>query len=178
MLDCHSCTWPWRKGNRDDRSLVLHVGQNSSEGVHTLAHLGGRVSARGTLMLLDVQRATAYSNHNQHSNSVIDSFNPIRLPSQSLPSGRFVETRTISPCPVAFLPLFLAWSRLNLRTGPRLRRSFMVVVCFRWKRVKLTASSAESVRLVVTLTKAGGTLRYTQEQQSASSRNITNRVSI
>lgn len=35
------------------------------------------------------------------------------------------------------------------------------------KSKRLTASSAESVRLVVTLTKAGGTLRYTQEQQSA-----------
>lgn len=108
MLDCHSCTWPGRKGNRDDRSLALHVGQKSTEGVHTLAHLGGRVSARGTLMLLDVQRATAYSNHNQHSNSSL-----IRSIQFASRRNRFppVDSSRQEPLLRArwlFLPLYLA----------------------------------------------------------------------
>lgn len=129
-------------------------------------------------MLLDVQRATAYSNHNQHSNSSL-----IRSTQFASRRNRFppVDSSRQEPLfePGGFSsPCIWRWSRSNLREGPRLRKRLHGFRAFPVEERKLTASSAESVRLVVTLTKAGGTLRYTQEQPSASSRNITNKVSL
>lgn len=48
---------------------VLNAGEPEEERVHTLSHLSGGVSARGALVLLDVQRTASCSDPNQYVNS-------------------------------------------------------------------------------------------------------------
>lgn len=170
MLDCHSRTWPGGEGNRDNRSRALNGGQiRVREYIHFRILAAGYPQEAHSCFWTCRERRPIPTTISIPVQSLIRSiqfaFRRNRFPRSirrdkshfSVPDG------FSSPC------VWRGLDRISVK-GLDCERGFMVAVCFWWKREELTASSAESVRLVVTLTKAGGTLRYTQEQQSASLR--------
>lgn len=121
----------------------------------TLSGLSSRVAAVGTGALLDVERTLSCSSKKYHV-SFIPLLNvlsncrnvPLRLICEDIHPSQLSSSLS--------LELLLRYDILQILTS-----SFLSVEneIQDWWCV-LTASSAERVRLVVTLTKAGGTLRY------------------